>query len=358
MARIIYGISGEGWGHAARSLPVLSHLQSKGHELQIVTYDKGIRYLGGRFPLVEVEGFNIATVHNRVSVTRTMSDGIRHLIRGHRRYEEMKKQLFASFRPEVVITDFEPMTAHLARHLRVPLISIDNQQFIRFVEFPCPAEHEVSMLMAKTVITAFIPEPDLVFVTAFYPGKPTNSRVRICPPILGEDVMALTPSEGESTLVYLSYGHKRLVETLAGFPEERFLVYGSERSGSEGNVTFRPYGRKSFLADLASSKAVIASAGFSLISEALHLKKPYLGIPVKNQFEQEINAHLIKVLGYGEYTADPGRQDVEDFLANVEYYRRRLAAYRSPGNSFLLSQLDEGLASLGHRRRPAGEFEG
>ena len=41
MARILYGIAGEGAGHASRSKEVIRYLQKKGHELRIVSYDKG-----------------------------------------------------------------------------------------------------------------------------------------------------------------------------------------------------------------------------------------------------------------------------------------------------------------------------
>jgi uncharacterized protein (TIGR00661 family) len=44
---------------------------------------------------------------------------------------------------------------------------------------------------------------------------------------------------------------------------------------------------------------VIASAGFSLISECLHLKKKMLLLPVAGQYEQIINGHYIEKLGLG-----------------------------------------------------------
>ncbi|UCG38554.1 MAG: hypothetical protein JSV00_10355 [bacterium] len=45
MARIVYGVSGEGWGHATRSRDVLRHLEGCGHDLMVVTFDRGVRYL-------------------------------------------------------------------------------------------------------------------------------------------------------------------------------------------------------------------------------------------------------------------------------------------------------------------------
>ena len=53
------------------------------------------------------------------------------------------------------------------------------------------------------------------------------------------------------------------------------------------------------MADLASSRGVIASAGFSLLSECLHFKKPMCLLPVAGQYEQMINAQYIEKLGLG-----------------------------------------------------------
>jgi uncharacterized protein (TIGR00661 family) len=44
---------------------------------------------------------------------------------------------------------------------------------------------------------------------------------------------------------------------------------------------------------------VIASAGFSLLSECLYLKKKMLLLPLAGQYEQIINGHYIQKLGLG-----------------------------------------------------------
>lgn len=49
-----------------------------------------------------------------------------------------------------------------------------------------------------------------------------------------------------------------------------------------------PPGLAGFLQDLASAKAVMATAGFTLISESLQLGKPYLAMPMDGQYEQQL----------------------------------------------------------------------
>jgi uncharacterized protein (TIGR00661 family) len=93
--------------------------------------------------------------------------------------------------------------------------------------------------------------------------------------------------------------------------------------------------------DLVSAKAIIANAGFSLISEALHLGKPYLAVPVKSQFEQIFNAYFINQMGYGAYWEELEKEKVESFLFNLDVYRSNLQQYPRRDNSALLAKVDE-----------------
>ena len=59
MARIVYGLSGEGMGHAIRSVPVIRHLK-KNHDVLIVTYGRAYYALKRHFDeVLKVEGLHI-----------------------------------------------------------------------------------------------------------------------------------------------------------------------------------------------------------------------------------------------------------------------------------------------------------
>ncbi|UCG38553.1 MAG: hypothetical protein JSV00_10350 [bacterium] len=295
---------------------------------------------------MEVQGLCISTKDNRVSMWRTARDNSLALVRGHRQYFRLRDRTIPDFQPDLIITDFEPMTAHIARHLKIPLITLDNQHLIRNVRIPCPPHLHLNMLLAKMIIHTVIPKPDLSLVLTYYFGEVKNDRTVLFPPIINEEVLDLSPSEGDSVLVYLLNGYERFMNSLRSIPRQQFIIYGLDRNGTEGNLVFRPYGRENFLADLAASRAVIATAGFTLISEAVHLGKPYLGIPYKHQFEQEINAHLLKMLGYGESSQDASREDILDFLDRLPRFRDRLKTRQTKYSNGLFASLDKAIADL------------
>ena len=85
---------------------------------------------------------------------------------------------------------------------------------------------------------------------------------------------------------------------------------------------------------------MIANAGFSLVSEALHLGKPYLALPVRHQFEQLFNAYYVQKMGYGQYSEKLGPNNLADFLAALPRYTENLASYPRQDNSALLRKLD------------------
>jgi uncharacterized protein (TIGR00661 family) len=118
------------------------------------------------------------------------------------------------------------------------------------------------------------------------------------------------------------------------------IAYGFGREGQQGNILFKKPSMDNFLEDLAGCKAIIANSGFSLVSEALYLGKPYLAVPVKNQFEQILNAYYLGKTGFGAYWEELNKERVESFLFNLPSYCEKLKHYPRPGNSALLEKLD------------------
>ena len=56
------------------------------------------------------------------------TENIKRLPDGFKSLQELRRTLFVEFGPDCVITDFEPMTAYLANHYSLPLVTLDNQQ--------------------------------------------------------------------------------------------------------------------------------------------------------------------------------------------------------------------------------------
>jgi uncharacterized protein (TIGR00661 family) len=344
MSRIIYGLSGEGSGHSSRSREMAAHLRERGHDLWLVSYDRGYRNLKDEFRVFEIEGLRIASENNKVSTVKTVAKNLKSLKAGHKSYRELRRELFKKFQPDVVITDFEPMTAYLAQRYDLPLITIDNQHRMRYLKYKCPRGMKVDNQVTRSIVRAMVPRPDVSLVISFAASEVRNNHTFVFPPILRREVLDAKPTTGDHTLVYLTSGFESLLDVLKGFTREKFYVYGYDKSETDGVLHYRPFSSDGFLNDLASAKAVIATAGFTLISEALCLRKPYLAFPMRGQFEQQLNSYQLEELGYGKNGQELTAESIGDFFYRLPDYRGKLADYHAGDNSEIKAKLDELLA--------------
>ena len=147
-----------------------------------------------------------------------------------------------------------------------------------------------------------------------------------CRPSCGSRFWTPCPAPEGPILVYVTSPAPALVKVLAGVRSE-FIAYGFGREGREGNILYKKPGVETFLDDLVRAQAIIANAGFSLVTEALHLGKPYLAVPVRNQFEQIFNAFWLDRTGYGAFWEELTEERVESFLFNLPHFREKLAQY-------------------------------
>lgn len=348
MVRIVYGVSGEGSGHSSRAREIITHLQSAGHIVKVATYDRGYRNLREHFDVLPVVGLHIASTDNRVSALKTLTRNINAVPKGKKSLENVKETLFKRFQPDCVITDMEPMTAYLANHYGIPLVSLDNQHRMRYMRYPCPIAHRKDAFIAENIIRAMVPKPSVSLITTFYYGRLKNSRSFLFPPIVRREVMNLRPTQGKHILVYVTAGFRSLLDELRTFTREKFLVYGYERSDTQKPLYFKPFSSEDFLRDLSSARAVVATAGFTLMTESFYLGKPCLSFPMRGQFEQVLNGIMLEELGYGKAVSALTRDSIAAFLYDVPHYAHTLRDYTRQGNGAITGKLDELLAGDCH----------
>ena len=339
MANILYGVNGEGSGHSTRAKEVISHLIGNGHTVHVVSFDRGLRNLRENFEVTEIFGFRFAYVNNRVRYRRTVTKNLMTAPRAARSLR-MLTRLAEQWSIDLVITDFEPLSCHMGHHLRLPVIAIDNQHCLTNTDVALPRQYRRDAAAAKLVTRLMTPRANAYLVTSFFPARVRKRNTLLFPPILRREVLETAPLSGDHVLVYVTSPAKDLADLL-GQVRCKFIAYGFGREGQQGNILFKKPSLGGFLEDLARCKAIIANAGFSLVSEALHLGKPYLAVPVKHQFEQLFNAYYLDKAGYGAFWDELTKECVESFLFNLPHFAENLRGYPRQDNSVLFAKLDE-----------------
>jgi len=306
MAKIVYAVCGEGFGHSTRSHLVGQRLIDAGHNVMFVGSKNSLLYLKQYFgpPLADVkEVFGLSYAYDKgyVDPIRTVKKNLVKFPKGHRQNKELFKKHIEPFEPDLVISDFEPFSAWWAWRKKVPFISIDNEHMLTLCDLEHPAKNRFSRLTASVVTRChYIGAVAYIIINFFRAPLRIDSAI-LAPPIVRPIVCALRPVEGEHIIVYSTTGtgEEQLRFVLGKFGSQRFYVYGFNKDAEYKNCIFKKRSIEGFLADLANSRGVIASAGFSLISESMYLKKKMLVLPLAGQYEQIVNAHYIQKLGLG-----------------------------------------------------------
>ncbi|WP_315717196.1 MULTISPECIES: glycosyltransferase family protein [unclassified Bradyrhizobium] len=341
MARILYGVHGTGRGHAIRASTLAQHYSQ--HDFLFVCHGEAARLLGGQFRVFECPNPVTPVGSHRVDAPAALLRTAATLSNGAH-WRRRVEQAAEAFVPDLAMTDYEFFVPQVARRMGVACLSLDNQHVITMGRITCPLGQMLSRLATAAAVRLLFSSADQYLVCNFFdvPARAASPWLRQLPPLLRRDVVARRPTPGDHVVAYQGYPtFPAFVEHLAtlGRPVR---VYGLGERCSLGRVVFKAFDEQSFLDDLASCAFVVCGGGHTLISEALHLGKPVLSIPVRGAFEQFLNAYYLERLGYGMRAdlATFSSRILHEFEVRLESYRARIGHGDFCGNDAAFAAID------------------
>ncbi len=339
--RIFYSVCGEGMGHAIRSSVILEHLTKK-YDVYIFSSERAYEFLAQKFDNVfEIGGFNTVYENNVVRTKKTFFKAMKanptNLKDG---YNVLYKQ-YKKVKPNIIISDFENYSSMLSKLMNIPLISLDNIHMLTQCEYDYPPNHRIDMMTAKAVCKSYILRPKRHIITSFfYPPLKHPHMTALYPPVLRKEIMELKPEKGDHVLVYQTAESSiNLMEELKKL-DYKFIVYGFNRDEVDGNLTYRSFNEEQIFEDMRTAKAIIVNGGFTMISEAIYLKKPIYSTPAHKNFEQILNGFYVEKLGFGESHEELKVDEIKSFLNNLDVYQANLDKVEPWDNSAILEDLD------------------
>jgi uncharacterized protein (TIGR00661 family) len=348
--KILYGVMGEGMGHAVRSRVVIEHLLASGHAVEIMASSRARDFLAQRFgnlAVTRIRGLHLIYAENRVVRGKTFWSNVQAGLAGVPRNIAAYFELIEGFKPEVVISDFESWVHLYGLTHRLPMLSLDNMHVMTRCALPAEvvAPHAENFRLTQAFVKGKLPFCSHYIVTTFFRPLARKRRTTLVPPLLRPEILQAKPTNGEHLLVYqTSESHSGLVHSLQRLGLE-CRVYGLRRDLKtelvEGNLRYKPFDEQGFIQDLASARGVIAGGGFTLMGEAVYLHKPMLSIPVRGQFEQVLNARYLEHVGYGK-SAENLEDDhtLRTFVDRLPQYREALETYQQVGNTEAFTAVD------------------
>lgn len=348
--KIIYGVAGHGNGHITRSTYVINFLEKNGCKVKILTYGQGISYLKivkKDADYHDISGFDIIYEDGVVRNYRTFYEFLKRLpLNTTKQFIYFFKMLY-QYKPDLVISDFEPFTQIFAKTVGVPLINIDNNITVNILKEIPDETSFTEKYFTQLVINLFERKANYHFILSFadkFIDIPKDSKYKIIvvPPIIRKEVIEIAKEKENGNFILIYQTSKSMIEKInqltKSFPEVKFVSYGLDLEERK-NLKKENFSRENFLKDLSKCKGVITNGGFTLISESIYLKKPIFSVPIKGQYEQRVNSFLVEKMGYGKSSLDFSTDDFKIFLNNIESYKKNLENYIQDENKVFESKL-------------------
>ena len=325
MARVLYGVMGNTFGHVSRALAIASRLPE--HEFHFVGGGRVPEVLRELYPVSEVPVARTVYKRQRASVLGTCG----HLARCAGNLPKVRRQLLdliERWQPDVAICDREFFLPHAARKAGLRMFSVDHSHVLQICRYPVPASECVSWSLSRLEDFLFFDytRQNLV-VSFFHPTIRRNETNELLPPVLRQVVREIRPTRGEYVFIYQSTPtFSALIEVVRQLKRPA-IVYGYRNDrAQEGNLTFKPFDQRTILEDLAGCAYAVVNGGHNLICEALHFGKPLLCFPVAVNFEQFLNAWHVRALGYGDFATgfEPELPMFQRFESRLDEYRHNI----------------------------------
>lgn len=280
--RVLFGIQLNGNGHATRSSQLITALKSAGADVDVVTSGNNSQV---EIPHQIKRHYEGLTMHldGRGSVDwyRTLKNA---------NVKQFLKDIKTDVREyDVVVSDFEPISAWSARKCRVRSFGFGNQYAISLGKTAKPTKKDY---LSELFIKRFARCERYIPLT--YEGIDGTFQ-----PLIDKSLFE-AQKEGDFTLVYLpAMSTEAIMHTLSNkrFSDHKFKVYCKDYQGQADNVELIRVGTPTFKQDLAQCEGIITAGGFSTTSEALALGKKLWSIPMRRQYEQLCNAIQLKKMG-------------------------------------------------------------
>ncbi|SDE12083.1 glycosyltransferase family protein [Niabella drilacis] len=282
--KIFYAVQATGNGHISRAMELLPYLKQYG------TVDI---FLSGNNSNLKLD----APVKYRskgLSLYYTCNGGLNYWkIARHVNPLALKKEIRAL--PvedyDFVINDYEYITAAACRSKKIPSVNFGHQASFQSNKVPRPgAVSRPGEWMLKNYARGerylglhFKPYDDFILT-----------------PVIKKEIRETTPADHGHITVYLpSYCDQELKQIFSKFKDHRFEIFSRQARAvtDTGNIRLIPVDRQLFNTSLIHCREIITGGGFETPSEALHLGKKIMAIPIRGQYEQCCNAAALQEMG-------------------------------------------------------------
>ena len=282
--KILYAVQATGNGHISRAMELLPHLKKYG-EVDIF-----------------LSGNNSHLTLNEPVKFRSKGLSLYYNCTGSLNYWQMMRELKPlRIRKEImelpveeydlVLNDFEHITAAACARKQVASVNYGHQASFLSPLSPRPLHRSlIGEFVLKNYAKAdryvglhFKKYDDFIFT-----------------PVIKKEIRNAIPVDLQYITVYLpSWSEMQLIKIFSQYRDIPFEIFCSQVKSVRRfrNITLLPVQSELFNKSLVYCSGIITGGGFETPSEALHLGKKIMTIPIRNHYEQQCNAAALAEMG-------------------------------------------------------------
>ena len=282
--KILYAIQGTGNGHLARAVDIIPELKKygtldlfvSGAQAEVkLPYPVKYKSKGLSFYFGKSGGINFFKTFQKNSSKDVM--------------REIKE--FPVEKYDLIVNDFEAITAWAARKKEVPIISLSHQAAILAKNAPRPKFIDP---FGEWILKNYAPIKK--YVGFHFEEYDKNIFTPVIRAAIRE---AKVSNQGHYTVYLPAYDDKKLVQRLMKGPKVKWHIFSKHTKTPYhvGRISVYPVSGVDFVESVVTSAGVLCGAGFETPAEVLHMNKKLIVVPMKSQYEQHCNAAALRKLG-------------------------------------------------------------
>ena len=305
--KFLFVIQGEGRGHFSQAIALQQKLQANGHEVEQVLIGKSpfrkipdYVTLGFKDKIQYFDSPNFLPTKRYTPLLLSIVYNLWHAKRYFAAMRFLKKAINQS-KANRIINFYEPLLGLTYKRYALvkPMICVAHQYTYLHKEYAFPKCFFLRKYFLKrlTQITAWGAMRKIGLSFEFMPDLP-QQNLYIIPPLLRQDILNAKSGHIAQKDYYLVYllNHGFLQDIEHHILKKNIIVFSAqEKTMRNPHIHFQKMANQAVVNALLSAQAVVTTAGFEMVAEAMFLDKPLLLIPVN--FEQKTNAFSAQRIG-------------------------------------------------------------
>jgi uncharacterized protein (TIGR00661 family) len=282
--KVLYAIQATGNGHISRANEIIPYLETQ-CDLDIL--------VSGTQANVDINHF-VKYRRRGLSFVFGKKGGIDFLqtlqqLQSKKFLKEI--QTFPVEQYDLVINDFEPISAWACKIKQVPCFALSHQFAVINSKSPKPFKYDP---FAWMVLRHYAPAANGF---GFHFNAYDNS---IFTPVIRSEIRnAYHRNIGHYTVYLPAYSDKKLLKVFTEIKNVEWHIFSrqAKKNYAEKNCWVRPINNFDFVSSFTTCEGIVCGGGFETPAEALFMNKKLLVIPMKGQYEQHCNAAALHDMG-------------------------------------------------------------